>query len=433
MPTAPSSDSDAELTFVRETAAIVPDPGTYEFVGYVQPRVGIPWIHEDAPEESVAKLLSKHGTYRSDARDDEEASDSGRGLLLSADGRLFIERDSLFRARLEAEGGEGDHGRTHYAVRDEDRAAESEFHDAPCRDPERPDEVVDLHLANGARAVPAVGPTHEVLVSDDRPTADTFHGGDGRSLVTSSAYPWSAVGVALLRRTSPAGQSSASYSRSTSGTMIGPRHVLTAAHVFTDGNGVDNVLGAAPAARGYNYANDQSPYTECGFTPKFPFGIRRVQWYYWPAQWDDSGLKFDYAVLILRDNCPVLPGYIGWGYQTAHWLNYRYMNMAGYPAAWKKCEASPEGNGDCDGYMYYQYEQTTAVYTNYAYSRFDVQEGQSGAGIYDRSGSDRHVYIIHKGSSGPYTYGKRLRSGSFSTICSWVDNWTSQYGPNPNC
>lgn len=83
--------------------------------------------------------------------------------------------------------------------------------------------------------------------------------------------------------------------------------------------------------------------------------------------------------------------------------------------------------------MYYQHEQMTSFFTNYAYSKFDVQEGQSGAGVYYKSGDTRIVYALHKGSQGPYTYAKRLRSVSFSTICDWVGNWTSQYAGNPTC
>lgn len=111
------------------------------------------------------------------------------------------------------------------------------------------------------------------------------------------------------------------------------------------------------------------------------------------------------------------------------------MFMSGYPSSDKSCSDSYNSTEKCNGFNCYQIENTTSVHTNYMYYDFDVQEGQSGAPvIHGIEGSGPYtVYGLHKGSEGPYSYGLRLNSARYSSICSSLSNWTSVVGPNPSC
>lgn len=259
----------ATQTFIRETTAITPDEKTYRFLGYLKPEVDTVWVHDCEPAPSIESILKENHIKRRPAQDDDE-TDAAQAFLLSADGRLFIEHDEVYDRRVAGLKDLPKSGQSSFEPREEDIADDTEFEKACCEpiDAARPEELSGIQAA---RPTPAVGPNERVLVADDRPLADTIHGSDGRQLIISSAYPWRAVGVSLLRRTSDSGENPPSYSRGNgTGTMIGPRHVLTVAHTFTDGNGIDKVIGAAPAARGYNFQNDPLPHTACGTTRSSP-------------------------------------------------------------------------------------------------------------------------------------------------------------------
>jgi V8-like Glu-specific endopeptidase len=385
-------DEAGYLRLLEETSRIEPPEDRFEFLGYLKPANSDVWIHPDVePAESLQDLLRER--LLEFPRQDDDAA---RGILVSADGRVFVERESVYGLRLRALTSMPPEGQS--STRGTDYVGDGEV------DPD-----------------PEDGEGRDV----EAEPKDTIFGSDGRSLRTTSSYPWRAVGVSILR------SSGGNWSRGAgSAAMIGPRAALTAAHVISPNGSSFNVLGVAPAARGYSWCSGSG--SNNASTCKFPFGLRTVQWYYWPGQWEGGGAKYDYGVLILQDQ-NWSPGWIRFGYQSTSWLDWRNMNTAGYPAPGKSCSASPDSDGECGGYMYRQYENTRSVYTNVAYHKFDVQEGQSGAPIYNKSGSDRVVYLIHRGSNGTSAWAKRLRSGSFSTVCSWVKNWPSSFFSNVNC
>jgi V8-like Glu-specific endopeptidase len=410
---------ESYVQFLHATARIHPNPAAYEFLGYVRPANSGIWIHNGQRVASLRELLTARGISF-----ESTSHDAGRGILVSADGRAYIEREQAYRPRV-----------ARVPSMPESRASRSAGPDHLGREALGFGtlETSTIPASGSTQGIAALNATNgpaiegEIGIEPPPPLADTIFDGDGRTLVTTSSYPWRAVGVALLKSDDD------SWSRGTgSAAMIGPRAALTVAHAITK-NGRDwNVLGVGPAARGYSWC-DGTGLPDAP-TCKFPFGLRWVQWYYWPGQWDGDGITYDYGVLILAD-LNWSPGWVNFGYQTTIWLDYSDMNTAGYPAPSKSCAASPDADGECGGYMYRQYENTTSVFTNTAYYKFDVQEGQSGAPIYayDAESDDRVVYIIHKGSDGPYAYGKRLRSGSFNTICGWVGNWPSSYFNNVSC
>jgi V8-like Glu-specific endopeptidase len=373
-------DGPAYVAFLRRVAAEWPDADRFDFVGHLKPDNSREWVHEGVvPATSLTELLKSHRIATPG-----DKHDAAQGVLITADGRVFLERAEVLERRVS--------------------------------------NLVGMPTAKVSQGYELAAAEEDAIVA-----YDSVHGDDNRTPVTSSGYPERAVGVSILRRNDSGGWNRGAGS----GAMIGPRAALTVAHVISPNGSSWNVLGVAPAARGISYCGGGGEPDAP--TCKFPFGIRRVQHYYWPASWNGDGMTYDYGVLILED-MNWSPGSVAFGYQTATWLDFRSMDMSGYPAPSKECAHAVDDDGECGGYMYHQAAKTNSVFTNTAYYDFDVQEGQSGAPIYDvTSSTGRVVYILHKGSEGPSSYGKRLREGSFSTICDWVANWPSSYFSNPGC
>ncbi len=76
------------------------------------------------------------------------------------------------------------------------------------------------------------------------------------------------------------------------------------------------------------------------------------------------------------------------------------------------------------------------AFSNYVEHWLDTQTGHSGAPMYISKNGDRVIYLVHvKSCDDPRDCGaaKRLKSGSTSSICSWVEAWPSSFYPNVNC
>lgn len=220
-----SNEEEDYLAQLQELADIEPDLESFEFLGYVAPGGLDLWVHDVAPAPSVDALLDKAGIERTIPG----VEDSGhRMLLLSADGRLYIEKEDVFLSRLEA-----------FTLAAEEFASEADDVAAVGQDPP---------FLSGAASQTASAPEGRNLSAAPRATGDTIHGTDGRTLSLSTSYPFRAMGVALFSRTSTSPLSHAQNAGSAS--MIGPRQAVTVAHTFTDGSNVDTALGVAPAVRG---------------------------------------------------------------------------------------------------------------------------------------------------------------------------------------
>ena len=405
-------ERSAELSeserILREIATEVPSADIYEFIGYVELDGEDVWIHAEPPEGNVRQVLERHGVDVSDPNQgvdiprELQDTDAGRGVLVSADGRLFLEREEAFLARLR--------------------------------------EIADMPEAG------AFGSTEEGRNDDSqserrglytpKETRSGIHGADQRQPVVSSGYPYRAVGQQVLRKTgggsiwTPGG-----WSRSGSSGSIGPRAVLTAAHVIANAAGDLKVSSVAPAARGFSWSNSADP-GPTGNNTKFPHGIRRVSWYAWPLGAFDGGMRYDYAVLTLYDQARS-PGWIRFGYQGTSWLNFKNgWNMYAYPGASHSCANAYDADGDCGGYMYQGYGESRGAYRYYVEHWLDVQPGHSGAPMYISKNGDRVTYMVHvMECENPRDCGaaKRLRAGSTNSICGWVEAWPSQYFNNVSC
>lgn len=277
---------------------------------------------------------------------------------------------------------------------------------------------------------------------DDRATNRQTEGGiagsDDRNLVTSAGSPWRMVGVALMRRGNEDINSTDGWGAGGSGAFIGPRTLLTAAHVVIDDGDDDmpNTLAAAPAKRGNSWSTDDPPENGVDANAKYPWGLRRATWYFWPEDHERNEFRYDYALVVLRD-FNWAPGRVGFGYQTTTWLDYKGYNMAGYPGDGQSCKHSPDPDGKCGGYLYKNYGNITAVGKWTGVHYIDTQPGMSGAPVYElKEDIDRRrIYWINVAECDNSDCGmaKRLRKGSFRTICRWIDIFPGACASNPDC
>lgn len=410
---------------VRMVAEEWPNRSKYEFLGLLRPKGEHIWIHGEPGAKSVNELLRKRGI----ARPDQYSREGDRGILVSADGRCFIEQDWVWRRRVGAaclqRPGVFRATKSHCRPVRPPSGASCRSGEAPAKPGENGSSrfTFDSDSDSGTSADVA---QLDQLVAPIQPKADTFQGDDSRTLITSIGYPSSAVAVALMQK---GGISFAGNVGSAS--MIGPRHVLTVCHTFTENGDEHEVRAVAPARRGSSWNDDKVP-SEGDGNSKFPHGVRRVKHYYWPLGWDGDSNRYDYGVLILFDQ-PFMPGYILAGTRPSVDLDYNNANMAGYPLHNKSCKDTPDSDGECGSYAYFEYGETTAGGTNLIYHKLDAQEGQSGAPMYWYDDGVRRVFMMHKGSEGDYGYAKRIRGGNFDSICEWVGDWPSTYYDDPHC
>jgi V8-like Glu-specific endopeptidase len=215
-------------------------------------------------------------------------------------------------------------------------------------------------------------------------------GKDDRIKITATtSYPWRTATKLIV--TFPKGKGGCT------GTIVAAKYVLTAGHcVYNKTYGgwakkIEVIPGLSGTYKPYGSALATKLRSYTGWT---------------------SSQKADHDIgLITLDKS------IG---NTTGWLGYAYYpsisgvtsNITGYPE-------------DKDNGLYpYYYYGSIASSTSYRLSyQIDTSGGQSGSGIYYKSGDKRYVFGVHtKDTSSPtgYNSGTRLDSKKFNDIKSWI-------------
>ncbi|KAJ1323344.1 glutamyl endopeptidase [Microdochium nivale] len=190
-----------------------------------------------------------------------------------------------------------------------------------------------------------------------------IYGKDDRVALTNSAYPWSAIGKVQW-----------SNGVWCSGTLVGPRHVVTARHC-TPTNGEKVTVRFSPF-----FYNGETKYPGSAVTTYIFPSNRAGQCLY--------GL--DWAIHILKDRIGEPRGFFGAKTLTSGMLNKNNINNAGYPGdkfsgqrPIRSSKSKLLGMGGCAG-------------DSPATANVDTAGGQSGSAIWN---TDNYVLGTLYGSS----------------------------------
>lgn len=162
------------------------------------------------------------------------------------------------------------------------------------------------------RFVPGeAAPTHRLRTrAKDVDKGGTIFGTDDRYLFQDTSFPWRITGK--VRTAGGWG----------SGTMIGPRHVLTASHVVnwnSDGHGS---IGWATFTPGY--FDGRGPWGEVGISEV-------IYWEQAPGSLTDQQTAFDYVILVTSQRIGDTIGYAGYRTYDGGWNGGSFWQYIGYP------------------------------------------------------------------------------------------------------
>jgi len=188
-----------------------------------------------------------------------------------------------------------------------------------------------------------------------------------------------------------------------SGTLIDPKHVITAGHCVHDiihgGTWATNIT-VVPG-----FENGEEPY---GYSHDFTL----MTWVGWM---NSADYNYDMGIISLERPVGILTGWYSYDYDDDTYFTTHTFNQAGYPAA-------PPYDGN---YMYYWYGTFDEVTVNLL--RFDnlAYGGQSGSGAYTIVSDVRTVYAELSHGTATWTKDVRITSAKYSGIESFITNYTS--------
>ncbi len=239
----------------------------------------------------------------------------------------------------------------------------------------------------GQQVRPLVGPLAEEGWSD---------GSDTRILRTpTTLWPWRAI-------TQSSSWPNGEQSRCTL-TLIGPRHLITAAHcLVTFGTSSWKTRKLTPARDGI----DVAPYGFSQMTTSPPAGTEA--WYLVPDPWIDPGTpddinkyQWDIGLVLMVDRLGEQTGWMGYGAYPASDLNQRNHLNRGYPGCQSDYAEKPAGcqmarlYGDtnyCE-IGYYHNQGSNGWNREFAFS-CDISRGHSGSAIYHyRYSQSKGIYV----------------------------------------
>jgi V8-like Glu-specific endopeptidase len=245
---------------------------------------------------------------------------------------------------------------------------------------------------------------------------------------TLTGFPMRTIGA--LNQSQSAGETGCT------GTKVGPRHVLTAAHCVLASNGTWTTSGW------FHPGQTRTAHPNTGGTAVRWSGVYARDWRV------DS--RWDYALLYLEDRRDSFQ--LGW-LGVAWWTNsagYNGKNVSvhGYPmrsssSNAEKCNASSLSNKDCGGWMYGHSDTLdSAAFRSDEQLEYDIDttRAQSGSSVrYNLGGSNWVTLGVHYGCAGFGGCGggrnraARFRQNMWNDICGWIAEVPSTHGQHSLC